>query len=87
MIGGQLDFYVNDEWKGKIGDLIGTSDLRLQSPGFTIGVNESEFFVTNNNTGKSIFVANSNSINFGGHTLAINQGSWYLDGKKIAFVE
>ena len=87
LIGGQLDFYVNDEWKGKIGDLIGTSDLRLQSPGFTIGVNEINFFVTNNNTGKDIFVANSNSINFGGHTLAINQGSWYLDGKKIAFVE
>lgn len=85
--GGQLDFYINDEWKGKIGDLIGTSDLRLQSPGFTIGVNESEFFVTNNNTGKSIFVANSSYLAFFGHSISNSGDAWYLDGKKIAFVE
>lgn len=85
--GGQLDFYINDEWKGKIGDLIGTSDLRLESPGFTIGVNESQFFVTNNNTGKNIFVANSSYLAFFGHSLSNSVDAWYLDGKKIAFVE
>lgn len=85
--GGQIDFIFNGEWKGKLGDFTGSGDLHITTPQYDIAVSGSEFSVTNINTRKTIFWTNPNSINFGEHSLSISGDVWYLDGKRIAFVD
>lgn len=84
--GSQLDFYENDEWKGKIRGLDG-GDCGIESPDIVIRAmpSSSEFYVYDCNAKKDILRVNRNGISFGDHELAFNQDNWYLDGRKIAF--
>ena len=84
--GSQLDFYENDEWKGKIRGLDG-GDCGIESPDIVIRAmpSSSEFYVYDCNAKKYILRVNQNGVSFGNHALAFNQDNWYLDGRKIAF--